>query len=68
MIGQRNQHARMQSDFYRDCYYKVLRFLLVEIAIMLLLIAVILYVIFFQSSPPYFATTAAGKVIPLVPG
>jgi hypothetical protein len=67
MTVDRQQIARLQSDFYRDSYHKLLRFVIVEIFIMLLLITAIVYFVFFQPAPHYFATTTTGLVIPLVP-
>lgn len=65
MIGTRLEQARLQSDFYRDCYYKMLRLLIIEIVIMILLIGAIMYVILFESKPPFYATTTTGQIIHL---
>ena len=66
MIGMRHELARLQSDFYRDCYHKMLRLLIFEVVIMLILISVIIYVIFFESTPPYYATSTSGQIIHLI--
>jgi hypothetical protein len=65
VIGQRHEVPRLQSDFYKDCYYKILNWLLASIAIMLVLIAAIIYYAFFQPKSGYYATTTTGSVIPL---
>lgn len=61
------QQARLQSDFYRDSYHKLLRFVIFEIIVMLLLITAIIYVVFFQPPLHYYATTTNGLIIPLIP-
>ncbi len=66
MLGQRHEIARLQSDFYRDSYYKALRMLMVTMVIILLLIAAIIYVVIFQPPPRYYATTTTGQIIPMV--
>ncbi len=58
--------ARLLSDFYRDCYHKVLRWLMVSVVIILLLISAIIYYIFFQPAPTYYETTTNGQIIPLI--
>jgi hypothetical protein len=65
MIGQRHEQARLQSDFYRDCYHKMLRLLLIEVGVMLLLILAIIYIILFEVKPLYYATTTSGQIIQL---
>ncbi|MDR3478911.1 MAG: hypothetical protein P4M14_12880 [Gammaproteobacteria bacterium] len=67
MAVQRQQVARLQSDFYRDSYHKLLRFVIFEIFIMLLLISAIVYFVVFQPLSHYYATTTTGLVIPLTP-
>jgi hypothetical protein len=68
MIGQRHQIARFQSDFYRDCYYKVLKWLFIEVAIMILLILAIIYNILLHAPQLYFASTTNGQLLALLPG
>lgn len=65
MLGRRYEVARLQSDFYRDSYHKILRALFVAVIIMLLLIGGIVYLILFQPAQHYYATTTEGKIIPL---
>ena len=68
MIAGNREQARMQSDFYRDWYYKLLRLLVIESAIMLALILAILYLVFFQPPPQFYATATSGKLVPLYVG
>jgi hypothetical protein len=63
MLGQRHEIARLQSDFYRDQFRKILRWLIVSICIMFLLIAAIVYTIFFQPMVDYYANTSDGKIL-----
>lgn len=65
MTAKRQHIARLQSDFYRDSYHKLLRFVIFEILIMLVLIAAIVYFVFFQPLPQYYATTTGGMIMPL---
>ncbi len=67
MIGRKHELARMQSDFYRDCYYKMLRSILVSAFVVLLLILAILYYILFTVPPVYYGTATSGQIIPMVP-
>ena len=63
MLGPRHEIARLQSDFYRDQFRKVLRWLIMSIIIMFLLIAVIIYVILWQPYQQYYANTTEGKIL-----
>lgn len=65
MIGKRSELARMQSDFYRDAYKKILSWLLVEVVVMLILVAAIIYYVFYPTPPQYYATSTEGQIIPL---
>jgi hypothetical protein len=67
MLGRRNEIARMQSDFYRECYYKMLRALMFAMVIIWILIAAIIYFILSPAPSPYYATTSQGKIIPMMP-
>lgn len=63
MLAQRYQIARLQSDFYRDQFRKVLRWLMVSVFIMFILIATIIYLILFQPPQRYYANTSEGKIL-----
>ncbi len=67
MLGPRSDIARLQSDFYRDCYHMVLKWLIVESIIILLLIVGIIFFVVAQPVPQYYATTSAGLIIPMLP-
>lgn len=67
MIGKRHELARLQSDFYRDNYYKLLRRLTIAIVIMILLILVMIYLVVTVPSRQYYATTSTGQIIPMTP-
>jgi predicted membrane channel-forming protein YqfA (hemolysin III family) len=57
----------IRSNFYYESYHTVLRWLFIEIVIILTLIGIIMYLVFSQKAPPYYATMLSGKVIPLYP-
>lgn len=67
MIGDRRQQARLQSDFYRDSYHKILNALIISCVIILLLIAAIIYLLLYQAPVHYYATTLGGQIIPMLP-
>jgi hypothetical protein len=67
MIGQRHQLARLQSDFYRDCFYKALNWLIIEIVIMLILTACIIYHVVVHPAQHYYAAALGGQLMALVP-
>ncbi|EKD54280.1 MAG: hypothetical protein ACD_60C00100G0017 [uncultured bacterium] len=67
MITNRQESARLQSDFYREKYHKTLRALLISIGIMLVLISVIIYFVLFKAPPTYYATTTEGQIIAMPP-
>jgi hypothetical protein len=65
MLGPRHEIARLQSDFYRDAYHKMLRWLLVSIFIMFALTAAVFYLVLFQPNRQYYANTTQGKIFPI---
>lgn len=67
MIGRRQEIARLQSDMYRDRYYKMLRSLIVLSGIMLVLVAAIIYVLLSSMVPPFYGSTTEGRIIPMAP-
>jgi len=68
MLGSRQEIARLNSDFYRDQFHKILRGVMVSVMIIFLLIAALTYVIFFyQPSLQYYANTTDGKILNMPP-
>lgn len=65
MLGPRHEIARMQGDFYRDQYRKVLRWIMGLMIVVYLLIAAIIYSIFVQPSQAYYGNTTDGKILPM---
>jgi len=63
MIGNRQDIPRYQSDFYRDNYHRLLRWLLRSMVIILLLIAAIIYKLIFVAPHQYYLTTTAGQIV-----
>ena len=63
MIGPRHELARLQSDFYRDQYRKILRWLFVLVVIMFLLIFAIIYCVLVKPSRSYYGNTTEGKIL-----
>lgn len=67
MLGRPNEIARMQSDFYRAKYHRILRWLNVSIVVMIALIAAIIYFVFVEPPTQYYASTTTGQVIRMEP-
>lgn len=63
MIGSRNEIARLQSDFYRDQFRKVVHWLIVSAILMFILILMIIYFVLFQPKQDYYANTAEGRIL-----
>lgn len=63
MIAPRSDVARLQSDFYRDQFRRVLRWLIVSVFLMFILIGLIIYMVLFQPSQRYYASTTEGKIL-----
>ena len=63
MLSQRRDNARLQGDFYRDQYRKILRWLLVTTCLIIVLILAIIYCILFQPQRRYYANTIEGKIL-----
>ncbi|HEU5282017.1 MAG TPA: hypothetical protein VFU82_08580 [Gammaproteobacteria bacterium] len=67
MLGRRSEIARLQSDFYRDQFRRMVRWLLVSVVIMLLLTAAIIYSILVQPARSYYANTTEGRIMLMPP-
>ena len=65
MLANREQTARLQSDFYRNQFRKILRWLIVSVFIIFVLIAAIIYFILFEVDKGYSANTSEGKILPM---
>ena len=65
MIGNRQEIASLQSDFYREKYRKMLRLLILSAIVTVTLICCIIYLVLFREQSHYYATTTDGQIIPL---
>lgn len=65
-MGRRHEIARLQSDFYRDSYRKMLRWLTIAVFIMFFIIAAIIYLLLFQPLQQYYGNTTEGKILPMI--
>lgn len=63
MIANRNEIARLQSDFYRDQFRKVVGWLIAAVILMFILIFTIIYFVLFQPSQSYYANTSEGRIL-----
>lgn len=63
MLAPRHEIARLQSDFYRDQFHKILRWLIVSVFIIFVLLGAVIYVILVQPSIQYYANTTDGQLL-----
>lgn len=63
MIASRQATARLQSDFYRDQFRRMVRWVMYSLVVVFLLIAFIIYKILVQPSQSYYANTTEGKIL-----
>ena len=63
MIASRSDTARLQSDFYRDQFRRMVRWLMVSVILMFVLIALTIYSILSQPTQVYFANTSEGRIL-----
>lgn len=67
MLATRDKIARLQSDFYRHQYYKMMRLIMASIIVMYLCLAIILYLVASRALPPYYANTTIGRILNMPP-
>lgn len=65
MIGNRSEIARLQSDFYRDQFRKIVRWLITSLALAVILIALIIYFILSQPAQKFYGNTVEGRILPM---
>jgi hypothetical protein len=63
MLGRRSENARLQSDFYRDQFRRMLGWLMASMMIMILLVLGIIYFILVQPRQDYYANTSEGRIM-----
>lgn len=63
MLGRRSDIARLQSDFYRDQFRRMVRWLMVSVVLMLILTVAIIYSILVQPPRSYYANTTEGRIM-----
>ncbi len=63
MIAPRHELARLQSDFYRDQFRKILRWTIGAVVIILFLIAIIIYLLLAQPTQRFYGNTTEGKIL-----
>ncbi|TAK77213.1 MAG: hypothetical protein EPO11_02890 [Gammaproteobacteria bacterium] len=67
MIAPRQDIARLQSDFYRIQFHRLLRWLMVSFFLMFLLIAAVIYLVLNHPAPEYYANTTEGRILAMPP-
>lgn len=63
MLGRREDNARLQSDFYRDQYRKMLKWVMISVLMIFALLTVVCYLVIFKPAAPYYANTVSGKIL-----
>lgn len=67
MQSSRQQNAWLQSNFYRDQFRKILRWLIMCIFIIFILISAIIYLVLTEAPQNYYANTTEGKILTMPP-
>jgi intracellular multiplication protein IcmL len=65
MLGRRQQIARLQSDFYRDQFRRMVRWLMGSLIIIFILVMMIIYFLIVEPSSKYYANTPEGQIVPM---
>jgi hypothetical protein len=64
VVGRRHEIPRLQGDFYRDQFRKLLRWIFMTMMLIFVLLVAILYVIFFyEPTRRFYANTTDGKIL-----
>jgi Tfp pilus assembly protein PilE len=66
MLGRRYQIASLQSHFYRNQFRRFVRFLMIELVMIVLLVFAILYYAVFPSPQRYYANTTDGQILDFI--
>lgn len=65
MQGHRHEIAQFQSDFYRNQFRRILRWLVAAVIVMFLMIGFLIYQLWNKPAQQYYASTTQGKIIAL---
>ena len=68
MQGHRYEIPHFQSDFYREKYRKLLRWIIFFVFIIFVLILGIIYLILFKPPQKYYGNTTDGKILVMPKG
>jgi intracellular multiplication protein IcmL len=55
--------VKFRKNFYRDCYYRVLNFLLWSFFIILIELLLLILLVLTRPEPDYYSTSSNGKII-----
>lgn len=67
MLPETLEAIKLRKNFYRDCYYRALRFLLFTCVTVIILLGLLIFFAANKPEPSYYATSDAGKVTQLTP-
>ena len=67
MLANREQNAWLQSNFYREQYLKILRWLLACVFVIFIFIGGIIYLLLTEAPRNYYANTTDGKILAMPP-
>lgn len=67
MLSQTLNVIKSRKNFYRDCYYRALRFLLGCFFITLVLLLLLILLVLSRAEPAYYSTSISGKLTQLKP-
>lgn len=62
MLSQTLTMLKSRKNFYRDCYYRVLNFLLFSFVLIFFLLLLLIFFIINRPDPQYYATSMSGEI------
>jgi hypothetical protein len=67
MIAPRHEIPRLQSNFYRDQFRKIIKWVLVCTVVNIIFVGIVIYYVFITPPRVYYANTIAGKIMNMPP-
>lgn len=65
MLSDTLEKIKLHKNFYRDCYYRALNFLLFIFLVITILLLAIIFLAENKPEPSYYATSNSGKITQL---
>jgi intracellular multiplication protein IcmL len=65
MLSEILEKIKLRKNFYRDCYFRALSFLVFSFAVVIILLLMIVVLATNRGEPSYYATSSSGVITPL---